>query len=146
MPNTTVHRFGDLVPFPFTDQTGIKKRPAIIVSSDAHQLQRPDVVLMAVTRPAGAVGEVVISEWQRAGLPRASLIKPVLATIEKRLILRKLGELQQQDRTALRQAGDVRVFHPVTPVPGCLGSRALPPALQAPGGLRWRSDPRHAQK
>ena len=110
MPNTTAYRFGDLVlvPFPFTDQTGIKKRPAIVVSSDAYQRQRPDVVLMAVTsqllRPAGAVGEVLITEWQQAGLPKASLIKPVLTTIENRLILRKLGELQEPDRTALRQA------------------------------------------
>ena len=110
MPNTTAYRFGDLVlvPFPFTDQTGTKKRPAIVVSSDAYQRQRPDVVLMAVTsqllRPAGAVGEVLITEWQKAGLPKASLIKPVLATIEKRLILRKLGEVQEPDRTALRQA------------------------------------------
>ena len=110
MPNTTDYRFGDLVlvPFPFTDQTGIKKRPAIVVSSDAYQRQRPDVVLMAVTsqilRPAGAVGEVLITEWQKAGLPKASLIKPVVTTIEKRLILRKLGELQEADRTALRQA------------------------------------------
>jgi mRNA interferase MazF len=68
MPNTTACRFGDLVlvPFPFTDQTGIQKRSAIVVSSDAYQRQRPDVVLMAVTsqllRPAGAVGEVLITE------------------------------------------------------------------------------------
>ena len=63
---------------------------------------------MAVTsqllRPAGAVGEVLITEWQQAGLPKASLIRPVLTTIEKRLILRKLGELQEPDRTGLRQA------------------------------------------
>jgi mRNA interferase MazF len=110
MPNTTAYRFGDLVlvPFPFTDQAGIKKRPAVVVSSDVYQSQRPDVVLMAVTsqllRPAGAVGEVLITEWQKAGLPKASLIKPVLTTIETRLILRKLGELQEPDRTALRQA------------------------------------------
>jgi mRNA interferase MazF len=110
MPNTTDYRFGDLVlvPFPFTDQTGIKKRPAIVVSSDAYQRQRADVVLMAVTsqilRPAGTVGEVLITEWQKAGLPKASLIKPVLTTIEKRLILRTLGQLQEPDRTALRQA------------------------------------------
>jgi hypothetical protein len=37
---------------------------------------------MAVTsqilRPAGALGEVLISDWQGAGLPKAPLIKPVL--------------------------------------------------------------------
>ena len=100
MPNTTAYSFGDvvLVPFPFTDQTASKKRPAVIVSADAYHQRRPDVIVMAVTsqilRPTGALGELLISDWQGAGLPKASLIKPVLATIEQRLILRKLGALQ----------------------------------------------------
>lgn len=71
----------------------------MVVSSDAYHHHRADMVVMAVTsqirRPAGAMGEVLIREWQRAG-PKPSLIKPVLATIERGLILRKLGELQQQ--------------------------------------------------
>jgi hypothetical protein len=50
-----------------------------------------------MARRAGALGEVLISDWQGAGLPKASLIKPVLATIEQRLIL--LPAL----RAALRQ-------------------------------------------
>ncbi len=35
MPLTIAYSFGEvvLVPFPFTDQTGLKKRPAVIVSS-----------------------------------------------------------------------------------------------------------------
>jgi mRNA interferase MazF len=109
MPNTTAYSFGDvvLVPFPFTDQTASKKRPAVVVSADAYHRRRPDVIVMAVTsqilRPAGALGEVLISDWQGAGLPKASLIKPV-ATIEQRLILRKLGALQGDDVQALRSA------------------------------------------
>ena len=63
---------------------------------------------MAVTsqilRPAGVLGEVLISDWSSAGLPKASLIKPVLATIEQRLILRRLGALQGDDVQALRLA------------------------------------------
>jgi mRNA interferase MazF len=110
MPNTTGYNFGDvvLVPFPFTDQTASKKRPAIIVSADAYHQRRPDVIVMAVTsqilRPAGALGEMLISDWRGAGLPKPSLIKPVLATIEQRLILRKLGGLQGADIPALRAA------------------------------------------
>lgn len=43
MPPTTDYAFGDvvLVAFPFTDQTTSKKRPAVIVSSPAHNRQRP---------------------------------------------------------------------------------------------------------
>jgi hypothetical protein len=63
---------------------------------------------MAVTsqilRRTGAVGEVLIGDWQGAGLPKASLIKPVLATIEQRLILRKIGALQPDDAEAVRSA------------------------------------------
>lgn len=45
------YSFGDviLVPFPFTDQTGSKKRPAVIVSNAAYNQQRRDVVIMAIT-------------------------------------------------------------------------------------------------
>ena len=43
MPTTTGCEFGDvvLVPFPFTDQTTTKKRPAVVVSSDAYHRDRP---------------------------------------------------------------------------------------------------------
>ncbi len=110
MPNTTAYSFGDvvLVPFPFTDQTASKRRPAVIVSADAYQQRRRDVIGIAVPsqvlRPAGALGEMLIGDWKGAGLPKASLIKPVLATIEQQLILRKLGALQEDDLQALRTA------------------------------------------
>jgi len=104
----TSYDFGDvvLVPFPFTDQRGNKKRPAVIASSAAYNASRLDLILMAITshvRTTTAFGEFVISEWQKAGLLKASVIKPVLATVERRLILRRLGRLEQIDRTSLRQ-------------------------------------------
>ena len=50
-----------LVPFPFTNQSQAKQRPAVVVSSHAYQQQRPDVIVMAVTsqvRPITTIGEV----------------------------------------------------------------------------------------
>jgi len=31
-----------LVPFPFTDQSATKKRPAVVISSTAYNTERPD--------------------------------------------------------------------------------------------------------
>ena len=105
----TTYGFGDviLVPFLFTDQSASKKRPAAVVSSQAYNLSRQDVVVMAVTsqlRPFAGLGEVWISEWQRAGLLKPSAIKPVLATLEQRLVIRRLGNLHPDDLAALRRA------------------------------------------
>src|SRR5947209_1409565 len=104
MPPTTVYNFGDvvLVPFPFTDQSGAKKRPAVVVSSAAYNGARRDLVLMAVTsqvRATTSVGEVFVTEWKRAGLLKPSVIKPVLTTVEKGLILRTLGQLEAADQS-----------------------------------------------
>lgn len=54
------------------------------------------------TRPSGAFGEVSVKEWKAAGLLKASLVKPVLITIEATLVLRALGQLKQDDQQALR--------------------------------------------
>lgn len=47
----TVYEKGDvvLVPFPFSDQTTIKKRPAVIISSSAYNEISSDIIIMAVT-------------------------------------------------------------------------------------------------
>jgi len=79
---TTRFEFGDivLVPFPFTDQTASKRRTAVVVSTGAYNLAKPDLVLMAVTNQLHATapfGEVWIGQWQGAGLLKPSAIKPV---------------------------------------------------------------------
>jgi mRNA interferase MazF len=120
MPLTTGYSFGDvvLVPFPFTDQTGLKKRPAVIVSSAEYQAQRRDLVIMAITsqiRPRPAFGEFTVTEWKKAGLIAPSAVKPVLTTIERRLVLKKLGQLQQVGPTT-RPWSDLRLdFNPQIP-------------------------------
>jgi mRNA interferase MazF len=100
--------FGDVivVPFPFTDQTTTKKRPAVVVSSEAYHRERPDLILMAITsqlRPAPTVGEVAVLHWQAAGLLKPSVIKPLLTTIETNLVIRQLGTLHPDDQSSLRQ-------------------------------------------
>jgi len=108
MPNMTTYKFGDiiLVPFPFTDQTISKKRPAVVVSSDEYNTGRADLIIMAVTSrlyQVNKLGEKLVDDWKGAGLLKPSVFKPVLATIENTLVLRKLGCLKAEDRHTLTQ-------------------------------------------
>ncbi len=94
-----------LVPFPFTDQSASKRRPAVVVSSRAYNVRRQDVVVMAVTsqlRPTPGMGEVWLSQWEPAGLLKPSVIKPVFATIEQRL---SSGRLARSTRATRLRSG-----------------------------------------
>ena len=103
------YEFGDvvLVRFPFTNQATFKQRPAAIVSSRAYNVAKPDVVIMAITSQVhspSSLGEVQVGRWQAANLLKPSAIKPVFATLEQNLILKRLGVLDPSDQAALRQA------------------------------------------
>lgn len=98
--------FGDvvLVPFPLTDKSATKQRPAVVVSSEVYHREHADVILMAVTsqlRPTSTT-EVTITHWQKAGLLKPSVIKAAVTTLERRLVIRTLGRLDEEDRSALR--------------------------------------------
>ena len=90
--------FGDvlLVPFPFTDQSGTKKRPAVLVSSAGYNANRRDIVIMAIAsqlrQPLG-FGEARVADWQAAGLIKVSVLKPVFTSIEQGLVIRTMGAL-----------------------------------------------------
>ncbi len=103
----TGYNFGDivLVPFPFTDQSTVKKRPAVVVSSGIYNHQRPDVIIMAVTsqmRSVNYFGDTIITDWKASGLLKPSIFKPIFTTVAKGLILKKLGHTSGKDRSALQ--------------------------------------------
>jgi mRNA interferase MazF len=104
----TRFEFGDvvLVPFPFTDQSATKKRPAVVISSAAYHTERPDLIIMAVTsqiRAPSSIGEVIVKDWQAAGLLKPSAIKPVITTIEKNLVIRHMGRLGEEDQRVVEE-------------------------------------------
>ena len=98
--------FGDvvLVRFPFTDQLGAKRRPAVVVSSSHYQQVRPDVILAAVTSNVSAATEDLggsVIEWERAGLYKASAVKPVFFTADRAIVTRVLGHFSAVDKAGL---------------------------------------------
>lgn len=89
-----------LVPFPFSNQTAIKKRPAVVISSDVYNEISSDIVIMAITSQTEKTietGECLIQNWQNAGLLKPYAIKPAISTIEQILVLKKLGKLSAND-------------------------------------------------
>lgn len=60
---------------------------------------------MAVTSQARPENnfDVPVIDWQAAGLLKPSVVKPVIATIEKTLIVRRLGRLGEKDIKALQE-------------------------------------------
>lgn len=108
--------FGDvvLVAFPFTDQTATKKRPAVVLHRPNYQRRHQDVILMAITsriRKPLKEDEGMIHDWNHAGLIKPSMFKPLIATLEQALIIRKLGTLTERGReilgTILHQVLDI---------------------------------------
>lgn len=98
----TTYERGDvvLVPFPFSNQTATKKRPAVVISSSLYNEKTNDVVIIAVTskvEKSSDVGECFIAEWESAGLLKPSAVKPAISTIEQVLVLKKLGNLAAND-------------------------------------------------
>jgi mRNA interferase MazF len=107
---TMAHVFGEVVlvpfPFPFTDQSGTKKRPAVVVSSSGYNANRRDLVIMAITsqvRTLPGFGEATVADWQAAGLIKPSVLKPVFTTIEQGLVVRTMGALSGNDLRTLRE-------------------------------------------
>lgn len=89
-----------LVPFPFSDLSTMKVRPAIVVSSDTCHKTEPDVLLAAITSNlAAATGRVdyVLKDWESAGLKFPSAFKPVLFTLDPDRVIHRVGKLSRTD-------------------------------------------------
>ena len=101
MPSMTNYKRWDLVlvPFPFTDLSSAKRRPALIVSPDIYNAGK-DVVIAYVTSQLNSKplhGDYILRKWKESGLPKPSLVRMKFATIDKEIIIKKLGMLEKED-------------------------------------------------
>ena len=89
-----------LVPFPFTDLKTTKKRPALIISPEEYNNEF-DVVIAFITSKldlAYRLGDYTIEDWKAAELPKPSMLRMKFATIDKSIIVKKLGKLSDKDQ------------------------------------------------
>jgi mRNA interferase MazF len=101
MPSTTSYKRGDvvLVPFPFTDLSAVKQRPAVVLSPDSFNANNSDVVLAAITSHVPSqLSEfelaIAAAELAVCGLPKPSVVKASkLVTIHQGIIRRRIGAM-----------------------------------------------------
>ena len=89
-----------LLSYPFGEGAGVRKRPALVVSSSAFNQETGELVLAQITSRVSAparAGDYAIAEWREAKLPRPALVRARLATLACSLVLRRLGSLSEAD-------------------------------------------------
>lgn len=90
-----------LLSFPFSDLQARKPRPGLVLMSDDA-----DVLLVRVTTqaPRGPL-DVALVHWSAIGLLGASTVRLTkLATIDRRLVYRRIGRLDPEDGRAMAEA------------------------------------------
>jgi mRNA-degrading endonuclease toxin of MazEF toxin-antitoxin module len=92
-----------VVSVPFSDQAGVKLRPAVVISPESFHRKLRDVILCPVSsqpryfeRPGP--GDRPLAKWKAAGLrfPSTARVSNI-AAVEKSLIRRPLGKLATED-------------------------------------------------
>ena len=95
-----------VVPFPFTDRTASKRRPALVMSSAAFNSTSRHSVLAMITSAEQSrwPGDLPISDLGSAGLASDCLVRLKIFTLDQRLIVRRAGTLAATDQKTLRSS------------------------------------------
>ncbi|TDG11632.1 type II toxin-antitoxin system PemK/MazF family toxin [Seongchinamella unica] len=90
-----------VVPFPYTDCTTLKRRPALVLSDPNDFNNRIGQSVMAMITSAKHSNwplDIEITDLDSAGLPAPSLVRMKLFTLDHRLIIRSCGTLSDSDQ------------------------------------------------
>jgi len=102
MPTTTSYNRGAVVllPFPFSDQSAVKVRPAVVANPSYPS---DDLIVVAVTSVGDVLhpGEFSIQFWRQAGLLHPSFVKRAVASVSSSLVRKSLGNLRDNDKAKL---------------------------------------------
>ena len=93
------------VPFPFSDRSAQKRRPALVLSKPDFQQASGHLLLAMVTSAQQSQWPLdwPIDDLTVAGLNHPCLVRLKLFTLDERLILGSLGRLSGRDRNGVRE-------------------------------------------
>lgn len=92
-----------VVPFPFTVSVNVKRRPAVVLSSEEFHKQTNHMTLLMVTSAKHATwfGDHAIIDLNEAGLHVESIVRQKIFTLDLRLIVDCIGKLSIKDRQSV---------------------------------------------
>lgn len=95
---------GDIVTVDFPGVTGIKRRPAVVLSSAAYHATRPDTIVGLITTRTSGLGatDYELQDWTAAGLRVASVFRSFIVTLPPSANLVYIGHLSEHDWTSVR--------------------------------------------
>ena len=105
----TMPEQGDLVliPVPFTDLSAQKRRPVIVISSDAYNRRGLDLIVVAMTSNPGTSQysfQIVSSDLVQGALNRPGLVRvDKIYTLAQSLVVKKFGKVSPQIMSRIRQ-------------------------------------------
>ncbi len=89
-----------LVPFPFSDQSGRKVRPVVVLSNDSYNSRSEDVLVIGVT--SNITRETYTLSLTNSDLDEGKLFTPCcikadnVLRLEKGLIIKKIGKVKKE--------------------------------------------------
>ena len=93
------------VPFPFTDRRAVKRRPALVLSSNRFNRAHDQSILAMITSTTGSwPSDVAVDDWREAGLSFPCKVRFKLFTLDNSLVIRKIGSLSDKDSRVARSA------------------------------------------
>jgi mRNA interferase MazF len=96
-----------VVPFPYTDTSTSKRRPALVLS-DANSFNSKigQSVMAMITSAQHSKWplDINITDLDTAGLPAPSTIRMKLFTLDHRIVVRLCGKLAEADQSAVTKA------------------------------------------
>lgn len=88
-----------VVPFPFAEKPGSKRRPALVLSKKPFNENGHTILAMITTRGHHPwPGDTDLENPRAAGLRTPCMVRLKLFTLDNRLILRQIGQLSENDR------------------------------------------------
>jgi mRNA interferase MazF len=96
-----------IVPFPYSDQITIERRPALVVSSSQFNSATPDVVLCGITsRLSDGTHRVSISD---ADLTQGRLVRPGQVVVSRIAVFLQTGIIKRCGTLNQTKMGEVKV-------------------------------------